>query len=86
MGMVAEEEAERRDVVGGSGPYREAATTLASATLRATDTHNHLVFLFSSSFSLRLPSLSPVSLSLATVTLHVLREGLKCTPLLRREA
>ena len=30
--------------MGGSGPYREAATTLASAILRATDTHNHLVF------------------------------------------
>lgn len=42
VGMVEEE---RGDIVGGSGPYREAATTLASATLRATDTtHNHLVF------------------------------------------
>lgn len=33
----------RREVVGGSGPYREAGTTLASAILRAKDIHNHLV-------------------------------------------
>lgn len=33
----------RREVVGGSGPYREAGTTLASAILNSGDTHNHLV-------------------------------------------
>lgn len=33
----------RREVVGGSGPYREAGTTLASAILSAKDIHNHLV-------------------------------------------
>lgn len=32
-----------REVVGGSGPYREAGTTLASAILSARNTHNHLV-------------------------------------------
>lgn len=35
----------RREVVGGSGPYREAGTTLASAILSARDIHNHLVLL-----------------------------------------
>ncbi|KAK1125734.1 hypothetical protein K0M31_005282 [Melipona bicolor] len=40
VGMVAEEGRGRtRDRVGGSGPYGEAATTLASAILRATDTN-----------------------------------------------
>lgn len=34
-----------REVVGGSGPYREAGTTLASAILSARDIHNHLVLL-----------------------------------------
>lgn len=29
--------------MGGSGPYREAGTTLASAILSARDIHNHLV-------------------------------------------
>lgn len=39
-----EKEKERcREVVGGSGPYREAGTTLASAILSATDIYNHLV-------------------------------------------
>lgn len=33
----------RREVVGGSGPYREAGTTLASTILSAKDIHNHLV-------------------------------------------
>lgn len=32
-----------REVVGGSGPYREAGTTLASAILSAKDIYNHLV-------------------------------------------
>lgn len=39
-----EKEKERcREVVGGSGPYREAGTTLASAILSAKDIYNHLV-------------------------------------------
>lgn len=41
---MSEKEASR-EVVGGSGPYREAGTTLASAILSARDIHNHLVLL-----------------------------------------
>jgi len=33
----------RREVVGGSGPYREAGTTLASTISSSKDIHNHLV-------------------------------------------
>lgn len=32
-----------REVVGGSDPYKDAGTTLASAILSAEDIHNHLV-------------------------------------------